>query len=754
MKVKITLLLLLTSLYFSVFSFAGNGPITNNGEVAEHLWSDNEKVWEQSMMLNLGASQVDFKLFLKFYSDRFTKDRTTFIFKAIHGDITAANVAGYFTMLTNTYTPLYKKFQKIKKDYPSSVSEYTTDQSRSTHNATAGCNPSCNNLDFSSGTFNGWNAYYAANDLGLLSSFGTSALTGGPAGAVTQAANDPSTLTYQATIMSGLGLDPYAGALIPVAAPLGNYSARVGDTTTGFGVGEISNQFTVPAVPTPMLTIQYAVVLEHTYAHTFFSQPWFQVTVLDQSGNPIPGCGQYFVVAFDTLNYLKNFVPIPHPANNDTMFCRPWTSVFVPLNGYQGQCITVSFETSDCNGGAHLGYAYVAASCSQLQIQSSSTTFCGQPTITLTAPPAGSYQWTGPCITGPSNQQTAIVNCAGTYQVIISSSASGPVCTDTLSITVTTSPGTPPVPYFKADTVCAGTPTQFTNLSNPLTGVKFYWDFYNNGKYEDSTTSPNWIFPQGGVYLVTLHEVVNGCGMDTTLKVIVDSTVSLSFSAFDACAGQPSSFFMNTLPTSAFVWNFGDPTSGANDTSTQMYPDHTFPSAGTYTVTLKTVGVHCPDSTTQAVIVGSATAQGIAIQSSCSNDTIVFKDIDSTNIFEYEWEVYTSTGTYINSSFSTSSATTSFVFPGAGTYNIILYAFSNPSFCEGIDTVTVTIGGSPVAAFNILPSDSVCIHQPAQFNDASTGGVSSWVWNFGDPGSGVNNISLLQNPKHVYSATG
>jgi hypothetical protein len=112
------------------------------------------------MMSSLNASEPDFKLFLKFYSDRFTKDRTAFIFKALHGDITVNNVAGYFTMLTNTYAPLYKKFQNIKKDYPSSVTEYTSNQPINPHNATAGCNPSCNNLDFSSGTFNGWNAYY------------------------------------------------------------------------------------------------------------------------------------------------------------------------------------------------------------------------------------------------------------------------------------------------------------------------------------------------------------------------------------------------------------------------------------------------------------------------------------------------------------------------------------------------------------------------------------------------------------------
>ena len=43
------------------------------------------------------------------------------------------------------------------------------------------------------------------------------------------------------------------------------------------------------------------------------------------------------------------------------------------------------------------------------------------------------------------------------------------------------------------------------------------------------------------------------------------------------------------------------------------------------------------------------------------------------------------------------------------------------------------------------------------FTDISTsnvGSVLSWAWNFGDPGSGANNTSSLQNPTHTYPAAG
>ena len=49
-----------------------------------------------------------------------------------------------------------------------------------------------------------------------------------------------------------------------------------------------------------------------------------------------------------------------------------------------------------------------------------------------------------------------------------------------------------------------------------------------------------------------------------------------------------------------------------------------------------------------------------------------------------------------------------------------------------------------------------CKSDSVTFTDASVievgSGILSWSWNFGDPGSGINNISSQQNPKHLFSA--
>jgi PKD repeat protein len=46
------------------------------------------------------------------------------------------------------------------------------------------------------------------------------------------------------------------------------------------------------------------------------------------------------------------------------------------------------------------------------------------------------------------------------------------------------------------------------------------------------------------------------------------------------------------------------------------------------------------------------------------------------------------------------------------------------------------------------------VNQPVQFTDLSTGGPTSWSWNFGDVASGQGNTSALQNPAHTFASSG
>ena len=70
--------------------------------------------------------------------------------------------------------------------------------------------------------------------------------------------------------------------------------------------------------------------------------------------------------------------------------------MFVPLNNYIGQDVTIWFETPDCmvDGGTHEGYAYIWASCMPPNFNLSQPAICNGGNISITAPTgANNYSW-------------------------------------------------------------------------------------------------------------------------------------------------------------------------------------------------------------------------------------------------------------------------------------------------------------------------------------------------------------------------
>ncbi len=89
-------------------------------------------------------------------------------------------------------------------------------------------------------------------------------------------------------------------------------------------------------------------------------------------------------------------------------------------------------------------------------------------------------------------------------------------------------------------------------------------------------------------------------------------------------------------------------------------------------------------------------------------------------------------------------------YSGSGTYTITLIV-SNGA-CSDTITQTITLVGNGVVAN--FQATAVCLNNPTVFTDLTTGGATQWAWNFGEPASGPNNVSNLQNPTHTYSNPG
>lgn len=620
-------LLFITFLSFGFLLLLGNKQVYSQNANKQEI---NESIYEHwfyaidKFQASAGVNKEDFGMFSRFSEKQMDSLSRDFMKAIGTGKVTLANAKDYEDVLVKGIGILYGKFLQVKAMYPSSIDEYRNYRAPMLSQI---CDSACTNIDFSTGDLTGWYAYYAENHSSTATSSITN-ITGGLAGAVTHAANDVATSTtyynagsvgpnpspdYQVNITSGTRGDAIVPS-IPVVSPFGgNYSVMLGDSSwDNFGVAILSQTFKV----TPSnanFTYQYAVFLANPTGHNYYQQPFFKVAVLDGAGDTIPFCGEYTVVSgngthnFDSLIYTT-YYPL-HPINpvQFTVFYKNWTKVNVPLKHYIGQCVTVVFEVGDCALGGHFGYAYVDASCSPLTILSSSYVFCGQDSLTLTGPGGEEkYKWTGPTngIISNDTSQNVTIDSAGTYTVV-TTPFTGATCNDTLTVTIGKKPGPPPHPNFTADTGCVGMETSFFNTSVPLAGSKFYWDFYNDGTYEDSNiVNPTWRYNQTGTYQVKLQQFYNGCGADTIITVVIDSISNSAFIADTVCFNDTTQFTNTSTGGVTYYWNFGDPPTGVNNTSLNVNPYHVFSAPGTYTVSL--IAKHpdwCNDTVKKNVVV-------------------------------------------------------------------------------------------------------------------------------------------------------
>jgi PKD repeat protein/Flp pilus assembly pilin Flp len=164
----------------------------------------------------------------------------------------------------------------------------------------------------------------------------------------------------------------------------------------------------------------------------------------------------------------------------------------------------------------------------------------------------------------------------------------------------------PPQPGFNINTATgrciAGQPCNFTDDSTGSTHsnvVNYAWDFQNDGTVDvqGSTSNAQWQFPNAGTYTVR-YQVEDALGMSSwmTRQVTVDAPQQNDPpSGFDIVlynqTNRSFNFGVQPWPTDpendtpfTFNWDFGD-----GDTLTKLNngnADHTYDSAGSYTVTL------------------------------------------------------------------------------------------------------------------------------------------------------------------------
>jgi PKD repeat protein len=204
--------------------------------------------------------------------------------------------------------------------------------------------------------------------------------------------------------------------------------------------------------------------------------------------------------------------------------------------------------------------------------------------------------------------------------------------TGTFSIDNVTINGTAMLPAmltanFSGTNVCFGDSTEFTDMStgpNPI--ISWAWDF-GTATGVSTMQNPSYMYMGYGMYTVTLTVTDIMLNTDThTDTVWVYSKPEADFSSPLTNCGGPVQFYDSSSVTGGtiteWMWNFGDPASGVNDTSTMQDPMHTFSGSGTYTVTqIVSSNYGCAD-TTSAMITNSSNLTANLSASTPVNTTI------------------------------------------------------------------------------------------------------------------------------------
>ncbi len=340
-----------------------------------------------------------------------------------------------------------------------------------------------------------------------------------------------------------------------------------------------------------------------------------------------------------------------------------------------------------------------------------------------------------------------------TVYLTVSNAAGSNSATIANYINVTNAPLPPPVADFEANITSGTMPTtvQFYDRSknNPSSYV---WNF------GDGTTSnlknPVHIFSSEGIYTVSLG-VSNQAGSNSILKkdyIVINSPVPppvVDFTAYPVSGPAPlivQFLDASTNNPNAWSWTFGD-----GVTSNEQNPQHSYSTAGQYTVTLRAsnnAGSYTLSKNAYITVTSQPPVQPVAdfaanIRQGTMPLTVQFIDQSSGPATSWLWN-FGDNGT-------SSLKSPSHTYTQSGSYSVSL-GVSNSVGSNSVTkqnyiqvdsgnlkplvnfTANVTSGGKPLVV---------------QFSDLSLQNPTTWLWSFGD-----GSTSSERNPLHTYATSG
>jgi gliding motility-associated-like protein len=319
---------------------------------------------------------------------------------------------------------------------------------------------------------------------------------------------------------------------------------------------------------------------------------------------------------------------------------------------------------------------------------------------------------------------------------------------DTITVPVTVNPL--PVANFNFGVpACEKNNVSITDISTAGAGNIITWTWNFGIGSADSIVNNNlpftYRYDTTGTYTVSLRLLTDkGCSTATALSktIVINPLPKPGFISPEVCLTDASAQFLDTSSIAAgsitgWAWNFGDPGSGANNTSAVRNALHSYNAIGLYTAMLTvTSNAGCVDSLFQSFTVNgdipNADFTPLLTVPFCANDTVTITDNSSVNFgavtkVEIYWDVVNEPAVKETDDLPASGKVYTHRYPDfqsplAKDFFVRYKSYSGTTCVDSV-TKRITVNASPKVQFVTVPP--VCLDAGNyQLTEASeTGGV-------------------------------
>jgi PKD repeat protein len=302
---------------------------------------------------------------------------------------------------------------------------------------------------------------------------------------------------------------------------------------------------------------------------------------------------------------------------------------------------------------------------------------------------------------------------------------------------------------FTSQNICVNHDVNFTSQNSSGDIVTYDWDFgdTNSSILQDPTHQ----YTSAGEYQIELEvTAANGCKNigQQNLTIYTEPLPDFTLPAIAPICTNQNFLFDNATTDVGYTPQWEWRINGSLITTNEDL-SYTFTNTSNQEIKLKASIPGCENETIKNIssLVDGPTPD-FSFVGQCEDADILFTNSSSGSITEYSWN--------FGDGQSSSNVNPNHTFSTIGSFDVTLTA-SNAAGCNNVASKQVMVYSKPQVNFAAALPPFSCNGTPTMFNDLTPNpvdsNIASWMWNFGDSGSGQN-TSALKNPQHTYVTAG